>query len=197
LVGIQNFDLTSDSLVIQFSERFTGVETQQLSVKFESGSTNISDIQFVSSDVPLNDIIEYAKDSNDLRFLVIEMRARLANYRQRRVHLQELSSKFHLDYSLDEQHVIFTLPLGVVATVQLTHDYPQPWSPLRIIALDGVNGWHKEELQGVMNDVNGCHFHNLVKLASHLLDCLKQIDHTKTPKIILQGKLDAKGRHKT
>ena len=63
--------------------------------------------------------------SNDIPFLLREVRGRVGNFATRTSHLEQLQHLYLVDYQADTQTMTLTYRVGVVATLKLTIDYPQ------------------------------------------------------------------------
>lgn len=113
---------------------------------------------------------------------------RVVHFGIRAEHIQELRKTYHVDYSRDSDTVVFCLPMGVAVTLVLTPDYPMPRA-VRVGALDGVNGWSSAQLKLVMRELNKKGFGTILEIAGALERTLASMDTTKTPRIVLRGKV--------
>ena len=157
-----------------------------LSLQFDSGTVNFRGAQLEPADVLITDIVAEGVRVNDLGFVLREAANRVVHAGIRKEHIEELRKVYHVDYSRNS--VVFCLPMGVAATLLLTPDYPMARS-VRIGALDGVNGWSSAQLKQVMSDINKKRFGTILQLAGALERTLASVDTTKTPRVVLRGKV--------
>jgi hypothetical protein len=208
IAGVRVGEFTPSSVTIELPPH------HRASIKFQSPTTGDGSCKIVAVSlaplaptadaralaVPIDDLAA-AAGAGALRLpaLVRELRARAANYGARRAHLAALRERYHVDYDEARDTVTFTLPIGVVATVGLTRDYPAaPAGAATIAALDGVNGWSSADLRALAAELNasaiaaaaaGAAPASITELARVVELRLAAMDQSQTPKVILNGKL--------
>ena len=211
IAGVRVGEFTQGSVTIELPPH------HRASIKFQSPTTGDGSCKIVAVSlaplaptagdargqalaVPIDDLAAAAgAGALGLPALVRELRARAANYTARRAHLAALRALYHVDYDEARDTVTFTLPIGVVATVGLTRDYPAaPAGAATIAALDGVNGWSSADLRALAAELNasavaaaaaGAAPASITELARVVELRLAAMDQSQTPKVILNGKL--------
>ena len=212
IAGVRVGEFTQGSVTIELPPH------HRASIKFQSPTTGDGSCKIVAVSlaplaptagdargqalaVPIDDLAAAAgAGALGLPALVRELRARAANYTARRAHLAALRALYHVDYDEARDTVTFTLPIGVVATVGLTRDYPAApaGAAATIAALDGVNGWSSADLRALAAELNasavaaaaaGAAPASITELARVVELRLAAMDQSQTPKVILNGKL--------
>lgn len=89
-------------------------------------------------------IVLEAVKRNDICFLTRELQAFAQNRTALFAEINALRQRYPLNFVKDE--LVVTLPAGVVVTLCIRHDYPQSYSPLELIALDGFSGWRNSDM---------------------------------------------------
>jgi hypothetical protein len=60
--------------------------------------------------------------------------------------------------------VTITLPIGVVATLRLSPDYPRSSGAVVVEALNGIENWRDSDLALLCDDLNKTQWHTLAQL---------------------------------
>jgi len=126
-------------------------ESHQLVVYFKPNSADIQYVELTHDDVPLSDIVDWATQTKDIRFLVLEIHARLYNFASRRKEILQLGERYTVREISKASCVTALLPSGETVTLTMEIDYPRPYSRVRI---DKIEGCDQLRAQKVMEELN-------------------------------------------
>jgi hypothetical protein len=112
--------------------------THMLTVTYNQTGTELAEVTVSPADVPTEDLVAHAIRTNNLRFLVRELRARVGNYYCRRDEISALQTSQSGAGSItvrEESHgmVSMQLPNGLRCILSVGHDYPREHAVLRIV----------------------------------------------------------------
>eukprot|EP01117_Protostelium_nocturnum_P011223 TRINITY_DN4076_c0_g1_i2.p1 TRINITY_DN4076_c0_g1~~TRINITY_DN4076_c0_g1_i2.p1 ORF type:complete len:196 (-),score=76.88 TRINITY_DN4076_c0_g1_i2:180-767(-) len=168
MVMLKVLSVDPDSITIRFCGSHTGI------VRFAEGTLAIDSfevrisffllffisshslfIQLTPADIPTGDLVMYGKESGRLSSLVIEVRARILNFANRKKEIHSLSSQGQYDVShYDEEKCTATVQLGKIkaeADLLFSIDYPQDFARILVRSLTGENQETLDEIKGMVN----------------------------------------------
>lgn len=88
LSGLEINEIGQDELKVGFLS-----SGHSLTIRFKPQTVVIQEVELQPNDVPLVDVIEYAKEFNDIVFFVRETKARIQNFEERKNEIAELQNK--------------------------------------------------------------------------------------------------------
>ncbi len=120
--------------------------THKLNVTYDVTGTELASVTMTPADVPIEDLVAHAIRTNNLHFLVRELRARIGNYYCRRDELNSIERSqpggIGSIVVREEAHglVSMTLPNGLRCILSIGHDYPRQHAVLRIMRWEDDGG---------------------------------------------------------
>eukprot|EP01117_Protostelium_nocturnum_P011222 TRINITY_DN4076_c0_g1_i1.p1 TRINITY_DN4076_c0_g1~~TRINITY_DN4076_c0_g1_i1.p1 ORF type:complete len:359 (-),score=152.09 TRINITY_DN4076_c0_g1_i1:180-1256(-) len=149
MVMLKVLSVDPDSITIRFCGSHTGI------VRFAEGTLAIDSFELTPADIPTGDLVMYGKESGRLSSLVIEVRARILNFANRKKEIHSLSSQGQYDVShYDEEKCTATVQLGKIkaeADLLFSIDYPQDFARILVRSLTGENQETLDEIKGMVN----------------------------------------------
>ena len=134
LSGLDVKHIQQDAIQVSFEHSSTEFTIE---IRFKHNTTIIENAQVTPNVVPISDILDYAKDINDLSFLTREIRARVVHFASRQVEVDRLTRrKMIVNYESRESRVTITLQSGLMATMEMEADYPQAYAGVVVTKLD-------------------------------------------------------------
>src|SRR5690554_3998593 len=88
LSGLEITEIGQDELKVGFLS-----SGHSLTIRFKPQTVIIQEVELQPNDVPLMDVIEYAKEFNDIVFFARETKARIQNFEERKNEISELQNK--------------------------------------------------------------------------------------------------------
>ncbi len=121
-VSIDQYDNDNTMMVLKLNSNHS------LVLQFgEDEASSLINVTLKPADVYVDDIAERAIVNNDLSLLVAEVRCRIMNYTFRRDEIQSLRSKVLINMnSMHDSVAQITTKDGIILSLNLSHDYPQP-----------------------------------------------------------------------
>jgi predicted nucleic acid-binding Zn-ribbon protein len=116
-----------------------------------------------------SDIVEYATETQDLGFLVRELRARVANDPARRLAIRALCKRYACRCEETDTELLVRLDCGVTCRVYVGLDYPASSGACALLSLEAASaGWDREKLATVAAAVNAMRLPKLSGLLSEV-----------------------------
>jgi hypothetical protein len=120
--------------------------THTLNVTYDVTGTELASVTMTPADVPIEDLVAHGLRTNNLRFLVRELRSRIGNYYCRRDEISTIGNSQPGGIGSiavrEEAHglVSMALPNGLRCILSVGHDYPREHAVLRIMRWEDDGG---------------------------------------------------------
>jgi len=175
LGGINIKDITDDGLIISLHNT-TFNSIHELLIMFDPENLTFLDAKILPS-IPCKDIINQARNSNDIQYLVIEVQNRIRNINKKKQEIANLINNNNsptINWVLESTLMTISIPSKITVTLDVPYEYPNSWAKLRILKVETTLS-QSQEVQDFLNPLQqGKQFITLTTLIEELNKKLPQ-----------------------
>jgi len=132
------------------------IRSHTLEVQLQVESNSIASVQLIPNNVPISDIVEQADGTitNDIEWVVNQIKDRIWIFSKRQREIDLLKAKYKFNYDPCVPVITVSFPSGIIATLNIDVDYPEEWSRISVVRINGQTNIPGNDIEQFMEGIN-------------------------------------------